>query len=703
MPQCVLVFPPHWLLISPYLSMGSLPAFLAARDSSVKCVDANVICSDWLLTRKYLDRCRDRLEDAEKKILRQGAWGKAASARYMELVKGLVRGEGIPEEVERAKRSVRSGSGVRDLERYRKAWQTLDDAFYLVSQAHYPLDLRPRQFQPKQDSCRISGVIDGVDDADQNVFIEPLRRVVLPEIVSARPSVVGISIVSRHQVIPGMTVARLVKARAPSVLVVVGGPFFSMISARLHKVLPKFPFVDAFVCHDGEKPLLELVGRAVRNESWADLDDVPNTVYRTRDGLGRMSGATWVADLNDFPTPDFSGLPMDLYLSPSPILPYEASRGCLWRKCAFCDAHRSVSGGYRERSADLVIEDLGRLIETNSARYVSFVDMSAPPRLLAEISQGIIDAGLTVRWSVQTRMTPNVSKELISKMYRAGCRQLFFGLESASPRVLGLIDKGIDTRTVTRVIRDVTDAGIMSSLFVMYGFPTETDEDRERTIRFLERNRDRVDSIEQSFFGLFDGSRISACPSDYSLSMVKRAIPLADSIDEELLYEGKDCYPADQYPSLIFRIEDRLSRAGVPIKYLEPIDADLSMLQLADVHGRKRLRAFLDSRPPRLSIGPSSRFSLDGGVRVREIAVGPDGKRAKDGLSMLAYVPRTGKMVVMADKEADVVSLLLRPKNAAQLAAALSTKWDLAVPAARKAVARAAANIGKAGVLRAGR
>ena len=166
--------------------MAALPAYLRERGASVKCVDANIACADRLLSRKYLERCVGLLSESERALRRDLRSGTAGRSAYLEVAKGLVRGQGVPGRVEKAKKLLRSRSSVRDLGKYRQAWRTLDDGLYLISQAHYPLDLRFRQFEPRQGSSRISAVLGATSDREQNVFLEPIEKAVMPAIASAR-------------------------------------------------------------------------------------------------------------------------------------------------------------------------------------------------------------------------------------------------------------------------------------------------------------------------------------------------------------------------------------------------------------------------------------------------------------------------------------------------------------------------------------
>ena len=73
-------------------------------------------------------------------------------------------------------------------------------------------------------------------------------------------------------------------------------------------------------------------------------------------------------------------------------------------------------------------------------------------------------------------------------MRKAGCVGLIFGLESASPRVLELMNKGIDLHQVQRIVKEAAEVGLHCQVAFFVGFPTETAFDRELTLDFLRKN-----------------------------------------------------------------------------------------------------------------------------------------------------------------------------------------------------------------------
>ena len=85
---------------------------------------------------------------------------------------------------------------------------------------------------------------------------------------------------------------------------------------------------------------------------------------------------------------------------------------------------------------------------------------------------------------------------------RSGCIAVSGGLEVASDRLLTLIQKGITVAQVARVSKSFTDAGIMVHAYLMYGFPTQTEQE---TIDSLEMVRQMFATgvLQSAFWHLF--------------------------------------------------------------------------------------------------------------------------------------------------------------------------------------------------------
>src|SRR5262249_33635200 len=100
---------------------------------------------------------------------------------------------------------------------------------------------------------------------------------------------------------------------------------------------------------------------------------------------------------------------------------------------------------------------------------------------------------------------------------RGGAVACALGVESANPRVLGLIDKGAPVPVVADVIGHLAGAGIAAEAMCFTGFPTERYAEAMDTLRFLRAHRDRIAAFIVGEFDLTHGARVAQAPARFGL------------------------------------------------------------------------------------------------------------------------------------------------------------------------------------------
>ena len=93
---------------------------------------------------------------------------------------------------------------------------------------------------------------------------------------------------------------------------------------------------------------------------------------------------------------------------------------------------------------------------------------------------------LKVNWSCQARVN-TVDSELLQVMARAGCKEIYFGVESASPNLLEFLGKNISPQQAVEAITLSRKAGIKPGCFLMVGIPGETKDDIDTLEKFIYR------------------------------------------------------------------------------------------------------------------------------------------------------------------------------------------------------------------------
>ena len=219
------------------------------------------------------------------------------------------------------------------------------------------------------------------------------------------------------------------------------------------------------------------LGGGFPNTEWRQMDE--RRIYEFCD--------TIVLDNDHDCCPDFTGLPLDKYLSLTEMTnpmhrlwsmgrwtKMMMAHGCYWHRCAFCDTSLDYIGRYEAPSATTVVDRMERVMAQTGRTGFHFVDEALPPKLLREVAEEILRRGLTLSFWGNIRFEKAYTAEMCQLLARAGMVAVSGGLEVASDRLLRLMDKGVTVEQTVDACRHLCDAGIMVHTYLMYGFPTET-------------------------------------------------------------------------------------------------------------------------------------------------------------------------------------------------------------------------------------
>jgi radical SAM superfamily enzyme YgiQ (UPF0313 family) len=288
--------------------------------------------------------------------------------------------------------------------------------------------------------------------------------------------------------------ARALRAAAPGATRVLGGGWVNteLRSLRDARV---FDYFDYVTLDDGERPLLNLLTRL----RGGDAPLVRTFVREAGEVVFRTDPTQHDFPAKDTGTPTYDGLTLDRYVSVMEMLnpmhrfwsdgrwnKITLAHGCYWKKCSFCDVSLDYIGRYDRPGTDVVMQRIRALIDETGETGFHLVDEAAPPAGLRSLAKRLLEEKLSITWWGNIRFEKTFTPELCQLLAESGCVAVSGGLEVASDRLLELMKKGVTVEQVARVTRAFTDAGIMVHAYLMYGFPTETEQD---TIDALERVR----------------------------------------------------------------------------------------------------------------------------------------------------------------------------------------------------------------------
>ncbi len=515
-----LVFPPQGHFTQPYLALPCLKGWLHAHGfDDVELMDANIEAYDAFLERGYLERCRERVAQRLplERFSEKESLGFHDLAAFRAATECAASGAAVAARIDDAK-SVMRGGAFYDADRYVPAVRTIYHALRIVSAAHFPSELTPHNFTMRYGNDRSSEVLAATRDEDENPFLAFFRERVLPRIVARRPSVLGLSIIYGSQLVPALTLARLVKEALPDCHITAGGGFLAYIGKKLMNAPGIDTCLDSLIFHEGEAPMLALCealrdGRGLESVGSLTWFDRSNGDIRT---VENTSGHP--IRLDAAPAPEFTGLPFPLYFSPEIVIPYDVNRGCYYGECTFCTLPTVIGPGYRTRSAKTIVDHVLQLRDALGTQHVNFITDCMPPGLLRDLPEELIARRAGIHWWADARVEPKAyTQEGCDRLVESGCRKLLFGFETATPRILKLMKKGQSLKSVVEVARNCARAGISVTFYAMVGFPSETRAEAQLTADFLVDHADVVREVSLQTFHIDEESHVFRDPAEFGV------------------------------------------------------------------------------------------------------------------------------------------------------------------------------------------
>jgi radical SAM superfamily enzyme YgiQ (UPF0313 family) len=317
-----------------------------------------------------------------------------------------------------------------------------------------------------------------------------LLNTYINKIIKTKVRAVGFS-VQFSSMFMSLEFAKLLKQKSKNIKIIMGGPMASRFSQGFE--LLQNENVDIVVMGEAENTLNDLLGRLNSNKPLGALKGI---LYKDRGRIIDGGECEEVNNLNSFPFLDFTLFPLEKY-EERKVLPIYLSRGCI-NNCVFCNA-KTLCRKYRVFKAARTFKEI--LHQTRAHKNVKefiFCDsiLNGNIKELTSLCDLLIEKDLGITWrGVCVSIRKEMTKDLLNKMYRAGCRSLVFGVESGSQKVLRDMKKRYDVKTASVVLKNTHDAGIFTSAGFIAGFPTETRKDFNETIKFLRANHKYMDNI----------------------------------------------------------------------------------------------------------------------------------------------------------------------------------------------------------------
>jgi radical SAM superfamily enzyme YgiQ (UPF0313 family) len=330
-----------------------------------------------------------------------------------------------------------------------------------------------------------------------HTLVDQTLEAIVDELIELhQPDVVGLTAPFPGNVYGAFRIAQRVRTLSPQTRILLGGGY---VNTELRQVsdVRVFDFFDFITLDDGERPFLTILEHLKGERPQADF--LRTFVREGHEVVLKSHPRVHDIPHRDTGTPSYEGLTLDRYLSIFEMLnpthriwsdgrwnKLTLAHGCYWKKCSFCDVSLDYIGRYDPASADLIVDRIEAMIAQTGEHGFHFVDEAAPPAVLRALAERLIARKVVITWWGNFRFEKVFTPEFTQLLARSGCVAITGGLEVASDRLLKLMKKGVTVEQVARVTRAFTDAGIMVHAYLMYGFPTQTEQE---TLDALEQVR----------------------------------------------------------------------------------------------------------------------------------------------------------------------------------------------------------------------
>ena len=373
------------------------------------------------------------------------------------------------------------------------------------------------------------------------------------------PDIVGVTLPFPGTVYSAFRMAAAVRRISPGTRIVFGGGY---VNTELRDLTDPhvFDYIDDLCFDEGTAPWLGILGQGPRvrtltrvevgdqrseiggpNSKTDGLESRGDTAARGDSGSTPCDCSALPSDLrpptSGFNPPSYAGLDLSRYFnllemanpmhriwSDGKWLKVPLANGCYWHRCAFCDVALDYIGRYEPPDVKTLVDTLVQLKKETGLSGFHFTDEALSPTLIRQLCEEILARGETLTWWGNIRFEKSFTPALARLMAQAGCIAVTGGLECAHDRLLKLMNKGITRAGAVQVCQAFSGAGILVHAYLMYGFPTQTEQETYDALEYV-RQRFADGHIQSAYwhrFALTAHSPIAKQPEKFGIGLVPR-------------------------------------------------------------------------------------------------------------------------------------------------------------------------------------
>lgn len=272
-----------------------------------------------------------------------------------------------------------------------------------------------------------------------------------------------------------LMIAKAIKEKKSNIKILFGGPHASLTAK---KSMERFEWIDYIGIGEGEKNILQIVDTILNNGCF---ENIKGFSYRDKKSVKCNFEQNLINNLDELPLLDFSFLDMKAL----DAIPVEIGRGCPFG-CTYCSTKTFWKRKFRIKSPERIMEELKIAVNDYGIKKFMFTHdiFTANKNQVIAICNKIIEENLKIQWSCHSRID-TLDKEILEKLARAGCKGIFFGVETGSQRMQKMINKNLKLDKVYEVMDLLKKYNMQIIASFIYGFPEETVNDVRKTLEMI--------------------------------------------------------------------------------------------------------------------------------------------------------------------------------------------------------------------------
>jgi len=339
----------------------------------------------------------------------------------------------------------------------------------------------------------------------------------------------------------------LIAKTACKAQIILGGPH---VSALPLETLTQYPTFDFACIGEGEITMAEICQDYPQKK--ARLQQINGLAFRNGGDIVLTEKRDFLDNLDFLPYPARDlcdihryGSVFSSFYAKDTSATMLTSRGCI-NQCTYCVSKYTMGSKFRTATPRYVIDEIALIHKKYNIKAITFIDnaFTIDINRATSICKMMIEEKLNISWACETRID-FVTKDLLELMHQAGCKLIYFGVESGSPVILKNTNRRITLEQAKKAIAIANSIGIKTVAGFLIGNTDETEKTIKETINFAVKAKPFL-----ATFGI-----VISLPGTKSFQDIIKAKDLMNLNWDDFNYKGFSLFK--KFPELCSQISTR--------------------------------------------------------------------------------------------------------------------------------------------------